>query len=48
MYKVFIVIKLYKSGQHEIIGVYANKNDAEKIAYSKKDAWYNVVEREVL
>lgn len=45
--KVYIAIKLYKNGQPEILGVFADKRKAEEVAYTCKGGWGNVIEKEV-
>ena len=42
--KVYIVIGLEKDNPPQIIGVFKNKADAEKV---KSDKWINIIEREL-
>ena len=46
--KVFVVVKLDKSGVPAILGVYRNKKAATEMAYSRADCWCNVIEQNVI
>lgn len=45
--KVYVAVALYKENVPKILGVFKDKNKAEEIAHSVKDAWGNVIEKEL-
>ena len=45
--KVYVAVALYKENVPKILGVFKDKNKAEEIAYGIKDAWGNVIEKEL-
>ena len=45
--KVYVAIALYENNRPKILGIFKNKNKAEEIAYSVKDVWCNVIEKDL-
>ena len=45
--KVYIVVDLFKNKPPAIIGVYKNRNDAEKNGMEKSKGWMNIIEKKV-